>query len=207
LTKFKDAAVHMPEGSSSRLWLYRDVTDGENDMIDLDEDDGIIDMSKCSQLVGNASEQLYSCGICILWLLKESHRRKDDDIFDLLDRLEGVLEYGGGMNAIISSLLSREEGKEGSGSVNANAILSTFLSSHITLDLFDTVGFCYHPRRHEVAMTLTRMRGLKFEILPEKSKVTSETREEEVKRLEEEAKKKALADLWANRRKRGINSS
>jgi hypothetical protein len=207
LSKFKDAAVHMPEGSSSRLWLYRDVTDGENDMIDLDEDDGIIDMSKCSQLVGNASEQLYSCGICILWLLKESHRRKDDDIFDLLDRLEGVLEYGGGMNAIISSLLSREEGKEGPGSVNANAILSTFLSSHITLDLFDTVGFCYHPRRHEVAMALTRMRGLKFEILPEKSKVTSETREEEVKRLEEEAKKKALADLWANRRKRGINSS
>ena len=176
-------------------------------MIDLDEDDGIIDMSKCSQLVGNASEQLYSCGICILWLMKESHRRKDDDIFDLLDRLEKVLEYGGGMNAIISSLLSREKGKEGSGSANANTILSTFLSSHITLDLFDTVGFCYHPRRHEVAMALTRMRGLKFEILPEKSKVSSETREEEAKRLEEEAKKKALADLWANRRKRGINSS
>ena len=211
LTRFKDAAVHMPEGSSSRLWLYRDVTDGENDMIDLDEDDGIIDMSKCSQLVGNASEQLYSCGICILWLMMESHHRKDDDIFDLLDRLEEVLEYGGGMNAIISSLLSREEGKEGSYSANANAnantILSTFLSSHITLDLFDTVGFCYHPRRHEVAMALTRMRGLKFEILPEKSKVTSETREEEAKRLEEEAKKKALADLWANRRKRGINST
>ena len=141
--------------------------------------------------------------------MMESHHRKDDDIFDLLDRLEEVLEYGGGMNAIISSLLSREEGKEGSYSANANAntILSTFLSSHITLDLFDTVGFCYHPRRHEVAMALTRMRGLKFEILPEKSKVTSETREEEAKRLEEEAKKKALADLWANRRKRGINST
>ena len=205
LAKLRDAAVHMPEGSSSRLWLYRDVTDGENDMIDLDEDDGIIDMSKCSQLVGNASEQLYSCGICILWLMKQSYRCKDDDIFDLLDRLEEVLEYGGGINAVISSLLSHEEGKE--GSANANAIISTFLSSHITLDLFDTVGFCYHPRRHEVAMALTRMRGLKFEILPEKSKVTSETKEEEAKRLEEEAKKKALADLWANRRKRGINSS
>ncbi len=55
-------------------------------------------------------------------------------------------------------------------------------------------------------MALTRMRGMKFEILPEKSKeVDSETSEEEAKRLEEEAKKKALADLWANRRKRGVN--
>ena len=58
-----------------------------------------------------------------------------------------------------------------------------------------------------MAMALTRMRGMKFEILPEKPKEVdnSETSEEEAKRLEEESKKKALADLWANRRKRGIN--
>eukprot|EP00986_Skeletonema_menzelii_P017388 scaffold19226_cov164-Skeletonema_menzelii.AAC.1 len=203
LSKFKDAAVHMPEGSSSRLWLYSD-TESENDMVDYDEDDGIIDMSKCSQLVGNASEQLYGCGICILWLMQESQRCKDDDVFDLLDRLEDVLEYGGGMNAIFASLVSATN--ESSVTGTTKEMLSMLLSSHTTLDLYDTVGFCYHPRRHEVAMALTRMRGMKFEILPEKPKaVDIETSEEEAKRLEEEAKKKALADLWANRRKRGIN--
>ena len=203
LSKFNDAAVHMPEGSSSRLWLYSD-TESENDMVDYDEDDGIIDMSKCSQLVGNASEQLYGCGICILWLIQESQRHKDDDIFDLLDRLEDVLEYGGGMNAIFASLVAARN--EASVTGTTNEMLSMLLSSHTTLDLFDTVGFCYHPRRHEVAMALTRMRGMKFEILPEKPKASDiETSEEEAKRLEEEAKKKALADLWANRRKRGLN--
>ena len=205
LRKFKDVSVHMPEGSSSRLWLYRDMSDNEKDH---DEDDGIIDMSKCSQLVGNASEQLYSCGICILWLMKASLRHKHDDIFDLLDRLEDMLEHGGGMNAVFCSLLS--ESKEASGAddaVLAKEMLSNFLSSHMTLDLFETVGFCYHPRRHEVAMALTRMRGMKYEVLPEKANVESESSEEESIRLEEEARKKALADLWANRRKRGISSS
>eukprot|EP00577_Skeletonema_sp_RCC1716_P010112 CAMPEP_0113384906 /NCGR_PEP_ID=MMETSP0013_2-20120614/7172_1 /TAXON_ID=2843 ORGANISM="Skeletonema costatum, Strain 1716" /NCGR_SAMPLE_ID=MMETSP0013_2 /ASSEMBLY_ACC=CAM_ASM_000158 /LENGTH=852 /DNA_ID=CAMNT_0000267605 /DNA_START=79 /DNA_END=2637 /DNA_ORIENTATION=- /assembly_acc=CAM_ASM_000158 len=203
LSKFRDAAVHMPEGSSSRLWLYSDTSESENDMVDYDEDDGIIDMSKCSQLVGNASEQLYGCGICILWLMQESQRHKDDDIFDLLDRLEDVLEYGGGMNAIFASLLSSTN----QATNVPQEMLSMLLSSHTTLDLYDTVGFCYHPRRHEVAMALTRMRGMKFEILPEKPKEVdnSETSEEEAKRLEEESKKKALAELWANRRKRGIN--
>jgi len=208
LSKFQDAAVHMPEGSSSRLWLYSDTSGSENDMADYDEDDGIIDMSKCSQLVGNASEQLYGCGICILWLMQESQRHKDDDIFDLLDRLEKLLEYGGGMNAILASLLSSKNKGLGTGAKNlpANELLSSLMSSHLTLDLYDTVGFCYHPRRHEVAMALTRMRGMKFEILPEKPKQTkSESSEEETKQLEEEEKKKALADLWANRRKRGIN--
>ena len=203
LSKFKDAAVHMPEGSSSRLWLYSD-TESSNDMVDYDEDDGIIDMSKCSQLVGNASEQLYGCGICILWLMQESQRHQDDDIFDLLDRLEDVLEYGGGMNAIFASLVAARN--EASVTGSTKEMLSMLLSSHTTLDLFDTVGFCYHPRRHEVAMALTRMRGMKFEILPEKPKASDiETNEEKAKRLEEEAKKKALADLWANRRKRGLN--
>ena len=204
LSKFQDAAVHMPEGSSSRLWIYSDTLERSgNDMVDYDEEDGMIDMSKCSQLVRNASEQLYGCGICILWLMQESQRQKDDDIFDLLNRLEEVLEYGGGMNAIFASLLSSTNDTLGTG---AN-VLSMLLSSHMILDLYGTIGFCYHPRRHEVAMALTRMRGMKFEILPEKPKnVTSESGEEEVKRLEDEAKKKVLADLWANRRKkRGIN--
>ena len=85
----------------------------------------------------------------------------------------------------------------------ANKKITDLFSSNDILDLWESVGYIYRPRRHEVFMALTRMRGMKFDILPDKSKdVNKVSQEEEVKRLEEEARKKALADLWANRRKK-----
>ena len=202
MNKFKNAAVHVLDGGSSRLWFY---SDDENTLgsscDDDDEDDGMVDMSKCSQLVGNASEQLYGCGVCVLWLIQESLRHPEDDLPDLLDRMELLLNQsnsgGGGMNTLIASL---QQSQAASGS-DTN-VLSELLSSHDILDLWSTVGNAFRPRRHEVAQALTRMRGLKFDILPEKPKVMELSPEDEAKRLEEESKKRALAELWANRRKK-----
>ncbi|KAL9187235.1 hypothetical protein ACHAXT_001338 [Thalassiosira profunda] len=194
--KFGDAAIHVPDGGSSRLWFYRDgESDSADGADDGDEDDGIVDLSKCSQLVGSTSEQLYGCGVCVLWLIRESQRCPDDDLGDLLDRMEGVLNAGG-MKELISSLKQDQ-------STGANDHwLADLLASHAALDLWETVGFAYRPRRHEVAMALTRMRGMRFDILPEKTKVVQISAEEEAKLLEEESRKRALAELWANRRKR-----
>ena len=47
----------------------------------------MVDMSKCSQLVSNTSEQLYGCGICTLWLINinasRRHSDEDEDLSDL----------------------------------------------------------------------------------------------------------------------------
>ena len=101
------------------------------------------------------------------------------------------------MNTLIASL---QQSQAASGS-DTN-VLSELLSSHDILDLWSTVGNAFRPRRHEIAQALTRMRGLKFEILPDKPKVMNLSPEDEAKRLEAESKKRALAELWANRRKK-----
>ncbi|KAL7522221.1 hypothetical protein ACHAWX_006904 [Stephanocyclus meneghinianus] len=195
--KFHNVAVHLLDSGSSRLWFYPD-DDGSNsyfDDCDNDEDDGIVDMSKCSQLVGNASEQLYGCGICILWLLRESMNHPEDDMLDLLKRLEAALDDGG-MNQLMISL-HQNLGRDGGSSTKD--VLPKILLSSAAHDLWEDVGFALRPRIHEVAMTLTRMRGLRFEILPEKPRQMDVSSEEE-----EEQKKKmaAIAEMWNNRRKK-----
>ena len=190
--KFRDAAVHLLE---SRLWFYPD-DDNQCRMDDCgDEDDGIVDMSKCSQLVGNASEQLYGCGICILWLLQASQRHPEEDLLELLHRLDHKLNDGG-INALVLSL----NGIAADANDNST-LLSRLQSSFTAHDLWEDVGFAYRPRVHEVAMALARMRGIRFEILPDKPKDSEGPSEDELNRLEEERKKKALLDLWNNRRR------
>lgn len=209
--------VAMLDRSSSRLWFYQagafeanrgdDSSDAamdssSDDNVDIDdEDEGIVDMSKCSQLIDNASEQLYGCGICVLWLIQEARRHPGEDLFDLLLRMERELDCGGcegGMNKLLSSL------EESRAFENNEALVATttinLLRSSLVLDLWETVGCAYRPRRHEVAMALTRLRGMKFEILPEKPKARSISPEEEAKILEEESKRRTLAELWKNRR-------
>ena len=202
--KFQGAAVHLLESGSSRLWFYRDDeadadSNGATRLIgsssdDSDgEDDGVLDMSKCSQLVGNTSEQLYGCGLCVLWLIRESQRHPEEDISDLLDRMGHLLiRSNGGMIELMASLTQSQ----------ATAIAADN-ENQVVLDLWETVGLAYRPRRHEVAMALTRMRGMRFDILPEKPKVMeAKLSEEEAKRIEEDSRKAALAELWKNRRKR-----
>jgi hypothetical protein len=190
--KFKNVAVHLLDSGSSRLWFYPDgdgASSGLNDA-DNDEDDGIADMSKCSQLSGNASEQLYGCGICILWLLRESMHHPEDDICELLQRLDAVLDEMG-MNGLMISLQNENTEKSS---------LHHMLSLNAAHDMWEDVGFAFRPRRHEVAMTLTRMRGLRFDILPAKPNAMDTLQLQE----EEEQKKKmaALAEMWSSRRKK-----
>jgi len=208
LERFRDAAIHLMESGSSRLWLYRDdhgrdvLENGESGcgIFDQDDDDGIVDMSKCSQLVGNASEQLYGCGICILWLLRQSQLHPEEDLMELLHRMEVALDNGG-MNELIASAEMKPSPDDANTTINKRNS-SSLLSSHTALDLWETVGYAYRPRRHEVAMALTRMRGMTFEILPEKPLEDGKLSKEEEERLEAERRKKALADLWNNRRKK-----
>ncbi|KAL7539450.1 hypothetical protein ACHAWF_006414 [Thalassiosira exigua] len=229
--KFRDAVVHLPEGGgSSRLWLYRDDDDNEhggddgqnssNDNCshvncDDDDDDGAVDLSKCSQLVPGAPGLLYGIGICVLWLLRESTRRPRDDVGELLDRmdwtLDRVCDATGGLNGMAASLSRRQKGggddaddnlDEDGTAFDARALLSLLTSSGDALDLWEVAGSARRPRRHEVAMALTRLRGVRFEELPEKPEAKTISSEEEARRIEEESKKRALADLWANRRKR-----
>ena len=203
--KFKDAAVHMIDNGSSRLEIYRDIDDdgdGDDDAFeddeDDDEDDGIIDMSKCMQLVsgggGGASEQLYGCGICVAWLIREAQLHPEYDISELLDRMERALDDRG-MNGLLATLTRGD-----AAAAITTATVDDLLASHHFLDMWSTVGYAYRPRRHEVAMALTRMRGMTFDILPEKPKTI--TKEEEEEEDPEISKKRALAELWANRRKR-----
>ena len=102
-----------------------------------------------------------------------------------------------GANGLAASL------RRGAGAASSiDELLPGMLSSRAARDLWEGTGFAYRPRRHEAAMALARVRGMRFDVLPEKPKEDSTSPEEEAKKLEEEARKKALADLWANRRKK-----
>ena len=117
----------------------------------------------------------------------------DDDIYDLLQRLEAALDDGG-MNKLMVSLVDSRDQNDSITSLS----LSNLLSSNAVHDMWEDVGFAYRPRIHEVAMTLTRMRGLKFDILPNKPKPMDVLSEEE----EQKKKMTALAEMWNNRRKK-----
>jgi hypothetical protein len=205
------------DSGSSRLEVYRDddVVDDDDDMItthdeqdDDDEDDGMTDMSKCMQLVGGAGsvsslEHLYGCGICVLWLIQQSRLHPNKDISELLNQMDCLLDDVG-MNGLLAIITGR-------GTTNEHNANDLAPSSRHVLDLWSTVGYVYRPRRHEVAMALTRVRGMRFDLLPESVKPVTTTDASSSlssssvaleQESEEETKKRALAELWANRRKR-----
>lgn len=131
--------------------------------------------------------------------MQESQQHPGEDLLDLLIRMEHELDCSGcegGMNKLLSSLENCRT------FVNNEAVTATttnLLWSSSVLELWETVGFAYRPRRHEVAMALTRMRGMKFEILPA---VPIEAAGAMSPELEEEKKKRTLAELWENRRRK-----
>lgn len=75
-----------------------------------------------------------------------------------------------------------------------NGMYSMILSSDSALE---SVGFAYRPRKHEVSMALTRMRGVVFEEMP-----VIEDEVEMAAAREAERRKQELADLWSGRRKK-----
>ena len=139
---------------------------------DDDEDFGVIDMARCEQLFGR-SEQLYGAGLCVAWIIGYSKSHPDLGLRALLDALDNELDQSGGMKGLLASL---PESKE---------------------DVLECLGYASRPRRYEVAMALTRMRGICFDEIPN----VDDGSEEEARRKAEE-RKAALAELWANRRKK-----
>jgi len=138
------------------------------------EGHGEIDMSRCEQLMGKKS-QLFGCGLCVAWILKMSQLNPSLGIADLLGKLDEAYASGG-MACLLPNV--------------GNAADPTWVH------LVESVGFFYRPRRYEVFMALTRMRGIGFEELPIKSDDEGETT-----RLEEERKKQEELAQWNSRRK------
>ena len=153
-----------------------------------EEDFHIVDMARCEQLLGG-NWQLYGVAICSIWVLMMSRKNSSWDFNELLNALEDELDREYGLLGLIQSLSRRDS--------NHNSIEIIGKSELFESLLFDGTGFAYRPRKYEVAMALTRLRGLVFEDLPDEL-----DKKLEAERLEAEQRKKALADLWANRRKK-----
>ena len=170
---FHNARVSLMDGGG-RICLTGE--EGSEMSVDYDDDDdedfGVIDMTRCEQLFGR-SEQLYGAGLCVAWIIGYSKSHPDLGLRALLDALDNELDRSGGMKGLLASL---PESKE---------------------DVLECLGYASRPRRYEVAMALTRMRGICFDEIPN----VDDGSEEEARRKAEE-RKAALAELWANRRKK-----
>jgi len=170
---FHNARVSLM-GGGGRICLTGE--EGSEMSVDYDDDDdedfGVIDMTRCEQLFGR-SEQLYGAGLCVAWIIGYSKSHPDLGLGALLDALDNELDRSGGMKGLLASL---PESKE---------------------DVLECLGYASRPRRYEVAMALTRMRGICFDEIPN----IDDGSEEEARRKAEE-RKAALAELWANRRKK-----
>jgi Predicted ATPase of the ABC class len=145
-------------------------TDGHEDDI------GCIDMSRCEQLVAKKG-QLFGCGLCVAWILKMSKSNPSLGIADLLSELEELFVSGG----MALSLLPPADSTEDPTWAN----------------LVESVGFFYRPRKYEIYMALTRMRGISFEEMP-----IDGNNKEEATRLEAERKTQEQLDAWNARRKK-----
>ena len=143
----------------------------------LDDDAGTIDMTRCEQLLAG-KYQLYGCAICVIWVLKAASKYPSLDLNELVDKLETILD---GPNSFVELILSQS------------------MTGKVSDAFIATVGYALRPRRYEIMMALSRMRGIEFEELPANDKVREELERKE--RLEQEKRRK-LAELWANRRKK-----
>ena len=159
--------------------------DDDTAIID-DDDAGCIDMSRCEQLLGKKN-QLYACGLCVAWILRMAKKNPRLGIKDLITKLEESMDEAGGLFPLLV----------GPG---ANSSASHCLSSSTAwVHLVESVGFVYRPRKHEIFMAVTRMRGIALEALPVIDDGSDTAAESEAER-----KKRELAELWNARRKNRI---
>jgi len=176
-------------GNDSRLFLMPPIpSDATTTSVisasdiddDVDEHNGEIDMVRCEQLFGRFP-QLLGCGLCVKWVLHSSKSLPHASVKDLLEMMERTMDENGGIRAMFDLPYSTTAAAAGEKTP------SYFVS-----------GFSYRPRKFEVFMSLTRMRGLTLEDVP----ATTEDMNEEEKRVaEEERKKNELMELWQSRRK------
>eukprot|EP00536_Pseudo-nitzschia_multiseries_P016100 jgi/Psemu1/220148/e_gw1.1019.44.1 len=185
-----DVVVSLLDGGRA-LALYRDdgaeedpsgvLVDGKVSMDDDDDDEGCIDASRFEQLLGK--RQLFAAGVCVAWILQNAPMHPDLGVKDLLALLDSKLENEG-MRHILDAL--KETVTDGS----PRAVVSKSM-----IQVLESVGYLERPRTFEVGQALTRIRGIRFEDMP-----MPVDEAEEAARLEEERRKKALADMWAKRR-------
>ena len=157
------------------------------DIVD-DDDEGCIEASRLEQLVGR--KQLYGCGVCVSWILQTAPKHPRFGIPELLKKLDEVLDTGG-MVQIVNELADTTAQSKTASDNNI------FSPSQAWKQLVEVVGFAQRPRKYEVGQALTRLHGIQMEEIP-----VEEEDSETVAMLEEERKKRALADLWAARRKK-----
>ena len=178
----RDVVISVLDGGHA-ISLHKEE-DEDDMMIEDDEDDGCIDAGRLEQLLGR--KQLYGCGLCVAWLLQQSPKDSSLGMPDLLQKLDQFLDNEGMVRLYNELCGSPELSPQGLAWCH----------------LIDSVGFATRPRAFEVAQALTRMRGVQLEELPFEEDL------EEIERLREaERKKKELAVLWEQRRKRQIEAN
>lgn len=170
---------HMPHkrrplNASSFTNSFIDVLPGllSMNLIDLSNEDddelgfGEIDMNRCEQLHGKGS-QLYGVGVALKRVLQLATNDPTKGVSELIDCVETEINNQG---------------------------LIRICSDTDLQHCRHSLGFLCRPRKHEVAMGLLRLRGMKFAEIP-KEKI-DEPEESEAGRQRRE-----LAELWNNRRK------
>lgn len=173
-----NTCVSLMEGG--HVVSVHEEADDENTIMD-DDDVGCIDMSRCEQLLGKKN-QLYACGLCVAWILSAAKKNPTLGIVHLVNKLEQAMDEAGGLLPLFSF---------------SNNTFQSLSSSMAWNHLVESVGFAYRPRRHEIFMAVTRMRGIGLEALP-----VIDDGSEAAALAEEERKKRELAELWNARRKK-----
>jgi len=164
------------ESKSQRTITIDD--DDEDDDDDEEEEEGCIEASRMEQLLGR--RQFYAVGFCVAWILQNAPMKPKFGLKNLLHLLDSVLDKGG-MDLILKELSYS----------NSSLVPKPFLQ------VSQSVGFLERPRIFEIGQALTRMYGIQFEEIP-----MCDDGSDEMSRLEEQNKRKALAELWASRRSR-----
>lgn len=155
-----------------------DATVLEGETIYNDDDDGYIDLSRCEQLMGK-KPQLFACGQCVIWLIREAKRNPGNGISDLLSKLDETIDNKGMLEIFA-----------------VNSSTTTNLSeSPSWKHLLNVSGFAHRPRKYEIGQAFYRMRGMKLEQIP-----IDDGGEEEAIRQEAENRKRELAEIWEKRR-------
>jgi hypothetical protein len=179
----ESSAISLLDGGHAISIHPVETDDNDSSMSDAtimdDVDDGYIDLSRCEQLMGK-KPQLYACGQCVLWLIREAQAHPGVGMAMLLAKLDETIDSKGMLEVFMAN-----------GSDLAK-------SSH-WVHLLAAAGFAYRPRRYEIGQAFFRMRGMKLEHIPE-----VDDSEEERIREEAERRKRELAEMWAKRRPKNV---
>jgi Predicted ATPase of the ABC class len=138
--------------------------------IEADEDDSHEDLGYIDmsrcEQLLGRKGQLFGCGLCVAWMLEQSQKHPEYGIVQLINALQKQIKKNG-----IASLVDRRS-------------------------ILQNIGVALSPRKHEIFLAFTRIRGLEFEEQPVEEDVL------EIEALREaERKKQELAEIWNSRRK------